>query len=68
MMTKNEYEKILVKIFGKCKSDIIENNKLLKEQQKEKAKVLCIPSQEEKKIINSVFQNTLYQNLANLMK
>lgn len=49
MMTKNEYEKILVKIFGKCKSDIIENNKLLKEHQKEKAKVLCIPSQEEKK-------------------
>lgn len=49
MMTKNEYEEILVKIFVECKSDIIKNNELLKEHQKVKAKVLCIPSQEEKK-------------------
>lgn len=48
MMTKNEYEKILFDTFEECKSDIIENNKLLKEHQKVKAKVLCIPSQEEK--------------------
>lgn len=49
MMTKNEYEKILFETFEKCKSDIIENNELLKINQKVKAKVLCIPSQEEKK-------------------
>lgn len=48
MMTKNEYEKILFETFEKCKSDIIENNELLKKIQKVKAKVLCIPSQEEK--------------------
>lgn len=48
MMTKNEYEKLLFETFEKCKSDIIENNELLKKNQKVKAKVLCIPSQEEK--------------------
>lgn len=48
MMTKNDYEKILFDTFKKCKSDIIKNNELLKEHQKVKAKVLCIPSQEEK--------------------
>lgn len=48
MMTKNEYEKLLFETFEKCKSDIIKNNELLKEHQKVKAKVLCIPSQEEK--------------------
>ena len=64
MMTKNEYEKILVKIFGKCKSDIIENNKLLKKR----LRYFAYPVKKKKKIINSVFQNTLYQNLANLMK
>ena len=47
-MTKNEYEKLLFETFEKCKSDIIENNELLKKNQKVKAKVLCIPSQEEK--------------------
>ena len=48
MMTKNDYEKILFDTFKECKSDIIENNVLLKKHQKVKAKVLCIPSQEEK--------------------
>lgn len=48
-MTEKDYENILYYIFNACKEYIKENNILLKNNQKVKAKMLCIPTQSEKR-------------------